>query len=67
VPQVRLIRKYAPILNGFDLSGTAVGDVVVVNDDVAAMLAREGWAEPVISEFPDRSSGKRFTVSRTKT
>jgi hypothetical protein len=33
------------MLNGFDLTRIAVGDVVMVNDHAAAMLVREGWAD----------------------
>ena len=44
---VRLVRKLAPMLNGVDLSKVEVGDVIVVPEAVAAMLIREGWAEPV--------------------
>ena len=48
VPQrkIRLIRKYAAALNGFDLTDAAVCDVLLVPDEAAAMLIREGWAEP---------------------
>lgn len=35
------------MVNGVDLSKVKVGDVVVVPETVAAMLIREGWAEPV--------------------
>jgi hypothetical protein len=52
VPQIRLIRKYASALNGFDLSQAAVGDVIVVKEEVAAMLILEGWAEPVATDAP---------------
>ncbi len=45
--RVRLVRKLAAVLNGFDLSKIKPGDVVQVPDAVAAMLVREGWAEPV--------------------
>jgi hypothetical protein len=41
-----LIKKYAPILNGFDLSHVTVGDLVLVPDAAGAMIIREGWAEP---------------------
>ena len=49
--KIRLIRKYAAALNGFDLADAAVGDVLVVTNEVAGMLTREGWAEPI----PDNS------------
>jgi hypothetical protein len=51
VPLIRLIHKYASALNGFDLTRIAVGEVVLVTDYAAAMLAREGWAELVTSDL----------------
>jgi hypothetical protein len=45
VQRIRLIRKYAEVLNGFNLSRLEVGDVFVVPEAAAAMLIREGWAE----------------------
>jgi hypothetical protein len=50
VPEIRLLRKYAAALDGFDLTHHFVGEVFVVNDDDAAMLEREGWAELTVSE-----------------
>jgi hypothetical protein len=47
VQRVRLTKKLAPVLNGFDLSKFEVGDVIVVPDAIAAMLLREGWGQPV--------------------
>lgn len=55
MPQVRLTRKYASVLNGFDLSTASVGDIVLVTDEVAAMLRREGWAEAVVADTRDGS------------
>ena len=45
--RIRLIKKLAPILNGFDVSKIKVGDVILVPEAVAAILIREGWAELV--------------------
>lgn len=45
--RVRIIRKLAPILNGVDLSGVQVGDIIQVPEATAAMLIREQWAELV--------------------
>jgi hypothetical protein len=59
--EIRLIRKYAAALNGFDLTDAAVGDVLIVPDEVAAMLIREGWAESTVIDRhnpPDSSSPK---------
>ena len=46
MPRIRLTRKFAPFLNGFDLSHATVGEVLSVSDEQAAMILREGWAEP---------------------
>jgi len=47
VQRIRIIRKLAPILNGFDLSTVKVGDIIQVPEATAAMLIREEWAELV--------------------
>lgn len=57
--RVRLTRKLALALNGFDLSGIRVGDVILVPERVAAMLIAEGWAEPVPEPPPDDSVSRR--------
>lgn len=44
LPRVRLIRKLAHVLNGFDLSGVNVGQILSVSEPEAAMLIAEGWA-----------------------
>ena len=45
--RIRLTRKLAIRLNGLDLSGIKVGDIVFLPEPDATMLIREGWAEPV--------------------
>ena len=45
--RVRLIRKFADVLNGIDLTQMRVGDVIDLKPHHAAMLVVEGWAEPV--------------------
>ena len=57
--RIRLIRKYASVLNGFDLAGVAVGDMLMVTQNIADMLIREGWAEPVSGASPPETSGDR--------
>jgi hypothetical protein len=42
---IRLVRKLAPLLNGLDLSGVEINEVIQVPNAVAEMLIREGWAE----------------------
>lgn len=45
--RVRLTRKLAPVLNGVDISKSAIGDVLDLPDATARMLVAEGWAELV--------------------
>ena len=45
--RVRLVRKFALVLNGVDLSNVHLGAVVDFPDGDARMLVLEGWAEVV--------------------
>jgi hypothetical protein len=45
--RVRLVRKFALVLNGVDLSKVPLGAVVDFPDSAARMLVLEGWAEVV--------------------
>ena len=45
--RVRLVRKFALVLNGVDLSHVHLGEVVDFPDGAARMLVREGWAEVI--------------------
>jgi hypothetical protein len=47
--QVRLIRKLADHIHGFDLSKYDVGDVFEVPSHTALMLMGVGWATPLES------------------
>jgi hypothetical protein len=58
VNQIRLIRKYSSVLNGFDLTYASVGDILLVTEEVAAMLAREGWAERVTEDSHESDIGR---------
>ena len=42
---VRLIRKLALSMNGIDVSGVNVGDVIELDDARATMMIDYGWAE----------------------
>jgi hypothetical protein len=42
--RVRLIRKYANVLNGIDLTKIRIGDTVELTSYQAELLVREGWA-----------------------
>lgn len=52
MPRVRLVRKLALAVNGFDLSRVHVGDVIDVSESVASMLTAEGWAERIAEPLP---------------
>lgn len=45
--RVRLIRKFAPFIDGIDVSAHGVGDVIDMPAREARTLIAEGWAEPV--------------------
>jgi hypothetical protein len=45
---IRLTRKLAQALNGFDLRSVNVGDVIDLDDPLAQMLVAERWAEEVV-------------------
>jgi hypothetical protein len=55
--RVRLTRKLALAINGFDLSGICVGDEILVPRQIAMMLVAEGWAEPVSENSESRHVG----------
>ena len=41
---IRLTKKLADALNGLDLRGFRIGDVIQLEDPLAAMLIAEKWA-----------------------
>lgn len=45
IMRVKLVRKFANVLNGIDLTKANVGDVLNLPPFHAAMLVAEGWAE----------------------
>jgi len=49
--RVRLIYKFANLLDGVDVSHVRVGDAIDVSDSAAELLIAEGWAERI--EDPD--------------
>lgn len=60
--RAKLVRKFANILNGIDLTKISVGDVINVAPHQAAMLILEGWAEEAPhtpGRFIDLQSPKR--------
>ncbi len=49
--KVRLTRKLAESLDGVDLSGRAVGEIMDCGRHDAEMLIAEGWAVSVVSDI----------------
>jgi hypothetical protein len=72
--KVRLTKKFAEELDGIDLSGVGVGDLLQLSRRDALLLIREGWATPFIEPVdhaddpattsPHRWSGTRRLVRR---
>ena len=44
--RIRLTKKFANLINGFDLTQARVGSVLAVCDRDGEMLIAEGWAVP---------------------
>lgn len=63
--QVRLTHKLANTLDGIDVSGCRVGDVLDLPDQEAAVLIKENWAEAVSTPNPAIRSGERKPYSAT--
>lgn len=51
---VRLTRKYAEMINGVDLAGYEVGDILRLPSRDAALLIAEGWASACARPSEDR-------------
>jgi hypothetical protein len=49
---VRLIRKYAEMIDGVDLEHASVGDRLELSPHDADVLIAEGWAEPALEDRP---------------
>ena len=58
---VRLIRKYADMIDGVDLRDASVGDRLDLSKRDAEVLMSEGWAEKVsaAADNPRQPSGRR--------
>ena len=63
---MRLVRKLAQQIDGIDLTGRHVGDVLYLNGREAAVLIAEGWAEPVHGDVAGASplSGQEPTCRK---
>ena len=67
--RIRLIRKLALSINGVDVSGLKVGDIIELDDERADMMVELGWAEPsgkVISSDAAAASQQPRNHSRPK-
>ena len=66
--RIRLTRKLALCINGVDISGLNVGDVVDLPESNARMLLLEGWAElpfdrmRVVAHRDDERSDQAFVA-----
>jgi hypothetical protein len=56
--RVQLIRKFADVINGIDLTGARAGDIVNVKAHEAAILVMEGWARELGPRQPASSEEK---------
>ena len=52
--RVRLLHKFAHVINGIDLTKHAVGDVIDLLPRQADLLIAEGWAERITPVEPGR-------------
>jgi hypothetical protein len=50
---IRLTKKLAAVMNGVDVSGVNVGDVIDLPEPTARMMIDEGWAVPADDAAPD--------------
>ena len=49
---IRLTKKLAAVMNGVDVSGVNVGDIVDLPEPAARMMIDEGWAVPADEAAP---------------
>jgi len=56
---VRLVRKYADMIDGVNLAHTIVGDRLWLTPRDATILIAEGWAEPAEAERRGRTTPQR--------
>lgn len=56
---VRLIRKYAEMIDGVDLEHAVVGDRLDLSPRDAHVLIAEGWAEPESEDRPAKLLPRR--------
>ena len=61
--QVRLLRKLADVVDGIDLSGRVVGEIIDLPEEQADLLVAEGWAEPEAAQAVDLMPGARLPLA----
>jgi hypothetical protein len=66
---IRLTRKYCDVLNGIDLRPFRVGQIINIDDRLAAILIVEGCAEPVrlhdVATADDRGAKPKRVTRKT--
>jgi hypothetical protein len=62
---VRLTKKLADALNGLDLRGFRIGDVIQLEDPLAAMLIAEKWAVTA-DKAPETADDRSMRDTRRK-
>jgi hypothetical protein len=62
---VRLVRKYADMIDGVNLAHTIVGDRLWLTPRDASILIAEGWAEPADNERRGRTTPQRALAADT--
>jgi hypothetical protein len=62
--RVRLIKKFAEMIDDIDLSGFEPGDMLDLQRSEARLLIVEGWAVPVTQGLDRRRSAAGTTQTR---
>ena len=63
---IRLTRKLAETLNGFDLRAYRVGQIINLTDPIAQMLVAERWAEEVVSFDLRATADERSNLDQSR-
>ena len=64
--KVRLTKKLAEMIDGIDLSGRHVGDVMNLPKSEAQLIIAEQWAEPVGGNTRCSAAGERLVTARLR-
>jgi hypothetical protein len=63
--KVRLMRKFAEVINGIDLSSARPGDEIELPSRAAEMLIAEAWAAPADTHTNRPDEPKPTTTGRS--